>query len=48
MNHTKTVTTYDSGGGIFTTADVQAQKERVSWFLMGQKHRSWRAFFTPF
>ena len=31
------------------TTNVQAQKEKnVLRFHMGQKHRSWRAFFTSF
>ena len=32
-----------------TGTDVQAQKEKnVTRFLVGQKHRSWRTFFTSF
>ena len=49
----KTVTHEDFGGGLFatinTTTAVQAQKNKnVERFLMGQKHRWWRALFTCF
>ena len=48
MNHTNTqklLPITDCGGRIFTTTAVQAQKKKQR-LLMGQKHRSWRAFFT--
>ena len=51
LNHAKTKKLLrpikDFGGRIFTPTAVQAQK-RLTRFLMGQKHRSWRVFFTRF